>query len=156
MIDDALTSADLSRGNRYCDYCSYCVTSFPGSPHARMKNQKKGESLIKFYHVRNIISREKLITCGWMNELAHALLTEYTGSVVWKLYGWHNETAQHYVTLPGSTAIYGECTQTCTFENHDKLTQRMTFKALWNAKAALWLSLFCTYCLNKTTRTKSH
>ena len=32
--------------------------------------------------MRNVIGRENLITCGRTNELAHALLTEYTRSVM--------------------------------------------------------------------------
>ena len=35
----------------------------------------------KIYHVRNVIGRENLITCGRTNEFALALLTEYTRSV---------------------------------------------------------------------------
>ena len=58
------------------------VASFPGSPRVRMKNERERESLVKIYHVRNVIGRENLITCGRMNELSHAILTEYTRSVV--------------------------------------------------------------------------
>ena len=43
-----------------------------------------------------------------------------------KLYGWLNRTRQHYVTSPGSMARYGECTQTCTFENHANLLAYLT------------------------------
>ena len=47
----------------------------------------------------------------------------------WKLlYGWQNGTRQHYVTLPGSTASYGEHTHTCTFENHCNLH---TYQTNW-------------------------
>ena len=56
------------------------VASFPGSPRVRMKNQKERGEHGKIYHVRNIIGRENLITCGRANEFAHAL-TEYTRSV---------------------------------------------------------------------------
>ena len=34
----------------------------------------------KIYHVRNVTGRENLITCGRMNALAYALLTEYSFS----------------------------------------------------------------------------
>ena len=64
----------------------------------------------KVYHVRNVITRENLITCRWTNELAHALLTEYTQ--LRKLYDWQNETRWHYATSPGSMESYGERTQT--------------------------------------------
>ena len=43
-----------------------------------------------------------------------------------KLYGWQNGTRQHYVTLPGSTASYGERKQTRTFENHANLLAYLT------------------------------
>ena len=66
------------------------VASFPGSPHMRMKNKMERESLVKIYHVRNIIGRENLITCGQTNELAHAILTEYTRSIV-KAFIWLTE-----------------------------------------------------------------
>ena len=35
----------------------------------------------KIYHVRNVIGRESLITCGQTNELAHTVWTEYICSV---------------------------------------------------------------------------
>ena len=58
------------------------VASFPGSPRARTKSGKERGEPGKIYHVRNVIGRENLITCGRTNEHAHALLTEYTRSVV--------------------------------------------------------------------------
>ena len=57
------------------------LASFPGSPRARTKNQNESGEPGKIYHVRNVIGRENLITCGRTNEFAHALLTEYTRSV---------------------------------------------------------------------------
>ena len=42
------------------------------------------------------------------------------------LYGLQNGTRQHYVTLPGSTASYGERKQTRTFENHANLLAYLT------------------------------
>ena len=57
------------------------VTSFPGSPRERTKNQKEMGEPGKIYHVRNVIGRDNLITCGRTNKFAHALLTEYTRSV---------------------------------------------------------------------------
>ena len=58
------------------------LASFPGSPRARTKSGKERGEPGKIYHVRNVIGRENLITCGRTNEHAHALLTEYTRSVV--------------------------------------------------------------------------
>ena len=59
------------------------VASFPGSPRARTKSGKERGEPGKIYHVRNVIGRENLITCGRTNEHAHALLL-----VQWrKLYG---------------------------------------------------------------------
>ena len=79
----------------------------------------------KIYHVRNIIGRENLITSGRMNELAHALWTEYTCLVAKAL--WLTEGARrHYTKLPGSTASYGDSTQTSTFENHANLLGKLT------------------------------
>ena len=57
------------------------IASFPGSPRAQTKNRKERGEPGKIYHVRNVIGRENLITCGRTNEFAHALLTEYTRSV---------------------------------------------------------------------------
>ena len=51
------------------------VASFPGSPRARTKSGKERGEPGKIYHVRNVIGRENLITCGRTNEHAHALLT---------------------------------------------------------------------------------
>ena len=55
-------------------YAAY-VASFPGSPRAWTKSGKERGEPGKFYHVRNVIGRENLITCGQTNEHAHALLT---------------------------------------------------------------------------------
>ena len=100
------------------------IASFPGSPRVRTKNKKESGEPGKIHHMRNVIGRENLITCGQMNELAHALLTEYTLSVV-KAFIWLTKR-DHWVTLPGSTASYGERTQTCTFEDHDNLHTYLT------------------------------
>ena len=51
------------------------LASFPGSPRARTKSGKERGEPGKIYHVRNVIGRENLITCGRTNEHAHALLT---------------------------------------------------------------------------------
>ena len=66
------------------------VASFPGSSRARTKNRKERGEPGKIYHVRNVIGRENLITCGVTNELAHAVWTEYIRLVVLALWptGW--------------------------------------------------------------------
>ena len=51
---------------------------FPGSPCTQTKYQKKREKPGKIYHVRNVIVRENLITCGQTNELAHIVWTEHS------------------------------------------------------------------------------
>ena len=56
------------------------LASFPGSPRARTKRGKERGEPGKIYHVRNVIGRENLITCGRTNEHAHALLTIYSFS----------------------------------------------------------------------------
>ena len=110
------------------------------------ENRKEGGEPGKIYHVRNVIGRENLMTCGHKNELAHAVWTEgaYSHSVaiafIWR-------PRQHNATLPRSTESYSERTQTHTFENHANLLtylqtdhcspRRMALKALLNAKAAL-------------------
>ena len=54
------------------------LASFPGSPgRADEKSKERGEPG-RIYHVRNVIGRENLITCGRMNELTHAVRTEYS------------------------------------------------------------------------------
>ena len=45
------------------------------SPRANEKSKERGEPG-RIYHVRNVIGREDLITCGRTNELAHAVRTE--------------------------------------------------------------------------------
>ena len=47
------------------------------SPRANEKSKERGEPG-RIYHVRNVIGRENLITCGRTNELAHAVRTEYS------------------------------------------------------------------------------
>ena len=46
----------------------------------RTKNQKERGEPGKIYHVRNVIGRENLITCGRTKEFAKALLTIYSFS----------------------------------------------------------------------------
>ena len=46
------------------DYHRFVLASFPGSPRMRMKNQKERGEPGKIYHMRNVIGRKNLITCG--------------------------------------------------------------------------------------------
>ena len=89
------------------------------SPCANENRKERGEPG-KIYHMRNVIGRENLITCGQTNELAHAVWTEYIRSVA-IAYGRQNGTRRHYATLPGITESYGERTQTRMFKNHANL-----------------------------------
>ena len=92
--------------------------------HHSLKNSQTTEQSPLVYSANNNIKiaayPHGLITCGRTNELAHALLTDYTRLFVQlcKPYGWQNGTRQYYTTLPGSTESYGKRTQTRTFENH--------------------------------------
>ena len=45
------------------------------SPRASEKSKERGEPG-RIYHMRNVIGRENLITCGQTNEFAHAVRTE--------------------------------------------------------------------------------
>ena len=60
-----------------------------------------------------------------------------------KLYGWQNRTRQHYVTLPGSTASYGERKQTRTFENHANLLAYLTNWPLYTLENGFWGVIKC-------------
>ena len=87
----------------------------------RIKKKEPG----KIYHLRNVIGRENLITCGRTNALAHAVWTEYSCDSFMAdrmgLDGMLHYLAVRKATLPGSTESYGELTQTRTFENHANL-----------------------------------
>ena len=78
------------------DKTTECVSiaSFPGSPRTPTKNRKERGEPGKIYHMRNIVSRENLITCGWTNELAHAAWTYSHSIVIAFLYG---RPRQHYM-----------------------------------------------------------
>ena len=60
-----------------CILSLHCTLSLDPrlSPHANEKSKERGE-LGKIYHMRNVIGRENLITCGRTNELAHAVWTD--------------------------------------------------------------------------------
>ena len=61
---------------RHFEQLTQLVASFqtlPDSPSGGRKSGKKTGESGKIYHVRNVIGRENLITCGQTNELAHTL-----------------------------------------------------------------------------------
>ena len=92
--------------------------------HVNKKLKGKGENLVKFDHVGNVIGR--IIVDEQMN-----LPTFYWQIVLiqlQKLYGQQNGTRQHYATLPGSSTSYGKCTQIHTFKSYANL---VTYLANW-------------------------
>ena len=103
---------------------TFPVASFPGSPRTQTKCGKERGEPGKIYHVRNVIGRENLITCGRTNEHAHALLPIYSFSR--ESFMADRMGLDSTVTLPGSTASYGERKQTRTFENHANLLAYLT------------------------------
>ena len=141
------------------------VASFPGSPRARTKNRKESGEPGKIYHVRNVIGRENLITCGRTNELAHAAWTEYSCDSFMADRMGLDGTMLHYLAVRKAmvsvhvhrpihskiTLTYSLAWQTDRFK-----PRRIAFKALLNAKAALsWALLkfsqrllFEKYCQN--------
>ena len=53
----------------------------------------------KIYHVRNVIGRENLITCGLTNELAHALLFSHKSFYMADRTGLDSTTLLHYLAI---------------------------------------------------------
>ena len=103
------------------------LASFAGSPHMWMKNQKARGEPSKFYHVRNAIGRENLITCGWTNESS-------------MLYGQIATVIQlRWLLCIVRKPVHSKITLTSllTWQTDCCSPQRMAFKALLNAKAAL-------------------
>ena len=58
---------------RHFEQLTQLAASFPDSPSGGRKSGKKRGESGKIYHMRNVIGRENLITCGQTNELAHTL-----------------------------------------------------------------------------------
>ena len=52
------------------------------SPRANEKSKERGEPG-RIYHVRNVIGKENLITCGRTNELTHTVRTECSCNSLW-------------------------------------------------------------------------
>ena len=124
--------------------CTALVASFPGSPRARMKNRKERGEPGKIYHVRNVIGRENLITCGRTNELAHAVRTEYSCDSFMADRMGLDGTMLHYLAVRKDMVslhrpVHSKITLTysLTWQTDRCTPRRMAFKALLNAKAAL-------------------
>ena len=120
------------------------IASFPGSPRARTKNRKERGEPGKIYHVRNVIGRENLITCGRTNKLAHATWTEYSCDSFMADRMGLDGTMLHYLAVRKAMVsvyrpIHSKITLTylLTWQTDRFTPRRMAFKALLNAKAAL-------------------
>ena len=120
------------------------LASFPGSPRARTKNRKEWGEPGKIYHVRNVIGRENLITCGRTNELAHAVWTEYSCDSFMADRMGLDGTMLHYLAVRKAMVslhrpVHSKITLTysLTWQTDRCTPRRMAFKALLNAKAAL-------------------
>ena len=103
------------------------LASFSGSPRMWMKNQKARGEPGKFYHVRNVIGRENLITCGWTNESS-------------MLYGQiQSFSCDGFYVVSVRKPVHLKITLTSllTWQTDCCSPQRMAFKVLLNAKAAL-------------------
>ena len=120
------------------------LASFPGSPRARTKNRKERGEPGKIYHVRNVIGRENLITCGRTNELAHAVWTEYSCDSFMADRMGLDGTMLHYLAVRKAMVslhrpVHSKITLTysLTWQTDRCTPRRMAFKALLNARAAL-------------------
>ena len=130
--------------------------------HAQTKNGKERGEPGKIYHMRNVIGRENLITCGWTNELAHALLT-------W-IYSFSRES--FYMadrTELDSTTVHYLAVRLAMVSIHRPVHWKitLTYSPTWQTGCCTrkWLlrrykmprwpfsklcsSLLCAYCLNK-------
>ena len=128
------------------------------SPRANEKSKKRGEPG-RIYHVRNVIGRENLITCGRTNELAHAVRTEYSSDSFMADRMGLDGTMLHYLAVreamvrvkPTHSKI--TLTYSLTWQADRCTSRRMAFKALLNAKAqpfpSLRSSFLCAYCSKK-------
>ena len=135
------------------------------SPLANVKSKERGEPG-RIYHVRNVIGREDLITCGRTNELAHAVRTECSCDSFMADRMGLDGTMLHYLAIRKAMVsvhkpVHSKITLTysLTWQADRCISRRMTFKALLNAKArpfpSLCSSFLCAYS-KKTARTGSY
>ena len=129
------------------------------SPCANEKSKERGEPG-RIYHVRNVIGRENLITCGRTNELAHAVWTEYSCNSFMADRMGLDGTMLHYLAVRKAMVsvhkpVHSKITLTysLTWQADRCTSRRMAFKALLNAKVRLFPSLrssfLCAYFSKK-------
>ena len=126
------------------------------SPCANEKSKERG----RIYHARNVIGRENLITCGRMNELAHAVWTEYSCDSFMADRMGLDGTMLHYLAVrKAMVSVYKPVhlkitlTYSLNWQADRCTSRRMAFMALLNAKArhfpSLCSSFLCAYCSKK-------
>ena len=136
------------------------------SPRANEKSKERGEPG-RIYHVRNVIGRENLITCGRTNKLAHAIWTEYSCDSFMANRMGLDGTMLHYLAVRKAMVsvhkpVHSKITLTylLTWQADCCTSRRMAFKALLNAKVqpfpSLCSSFLCAYCSKETARTGSY
>ena len=130
------------------------------SPRANEKSKERGEPG-RIYHVRNVIGRENLITCGRTNELAHDVRTEYSCDSFMADRMGLDGTMLHYLAVRKAMVsvhkpVHSKITLTysLTWQADRCTSRRMAFKALLNARARPFPSLrssfpVCAYCSKK-------
>ena len=134
---------ETGSGNKRCPPTikfTVLLALFPGSPRARTKNRKERGEPGKIYHVRNVIGRENLITCGRTNELAHAAWTEYSCDSFMADRMGLDGTMLHYLAVRKAMVsvhrpIHSKITLTysLTWQTDRFTPRRIAFKALLNA-----------------------
>ena len=135
------------------------------SPRANEKSKERGEPG-RIYHVRNVIGRKNLITCGRTNELAHAVRTEYSCDSFMADRMELDGTMLHYLAVRKAMVsvhkpVHSKITLTysLTWQADHCTSWRTAFKAL-NTKVQPFPSLcsnfLCAYCSKKTARTGSY
>ena len=104
------------------------------SPRANEKSKERGEPG-RIYHVRNVIGRENLITCGRTNELAHAVRTEYSCDSFMADRMGLDGTMLHYLAVRKATVsvhkpVHSKITLTysLTWQADRCISRRMAFK----------------------------
>ena len=100
------------------------------SPRANEKSKERGEPG-RIYHVRNVIGREDLITCGRTNELAHAVRTEYScDSFMADRMGLDGTLLHYLVVRKAMVSVHKPI--------HSKIT--LTYSLTWQVLPGEWLS----------------
>ena len=143
----------------------YFITLFTASlvprlsPRANEKSKERGEPG-RICHVRNVIGREDLITCGRTNKLAHAVRTECSCDSFMAVRMGLDGAMLHYLAVQKAMVsvhkpVHSKITLTysLTWKADRCTSRRMAFKALLNAKArpfpSLCSSFLCAYSSKK-------